>query len=49
MTDKNPKYDHIPQIEVESLARLLLPEMRAFLESEQGKQEFEKWKKEVHS
>ena len=36
----------IPQHEVESLARCLLPEMQRYFESEEGKQEFEKWKKE---
>ena len=36
----------IPQYEVESLARCLLPEMQRYFESEEGKQEFEKWKKE---
>ena len=44
MTDKNPKYDHIPQIEIDSLARLLLPEIQAYFETEQGKQAFEEWK-----
>ena len=36
----------IPQHEVESLARCLLPEMQKYFESEEGKQEFEKRKKE---
>jgi hypothetical protein len=36
----------IPQQEIESLARLLLPTMQAFFESEEGKREFEEWKRE---
>lgn len=39
----SPKYV-IPQHEIESLARLLLPAMQAFFESEEGKQEFKAWK-----
>ncbi len=31
---------------MESLARALLPEIRAFYESEEGKESFEKWKAE---
>ena len=34
----------IPQYEIESLARLLLPEIQKFFESEKGKEEFEAWK-----
>ena len=34
----------IPQHEVESIARCLLPEIYRFFESEEGKIEFEKWK-----
>ena len=36
----------IPQHEVESLARCLLPEMRRYFESEEGKAELTKWKEE---
>jgi hypothetical protein len=36
----------IPQYEIESLARLLLPAMQAFFESEEGKREFEAWKRQ---
>ena len=36
----------IPQHEVESLARCLLPEMRRYFESEEGRQELKKWKVE---
>jgi len=35
----------IPQHEIESLARCLLPAIRKFYESEDGKREFEEWKR----
>ncbi len=41
---KDPK-NVIPQHEIESLARLLLPAMQAFFESEEGQREFEEWKR----
>jgi len=34
----------IPRHEIEALARVLLPEIQKFFESEQGKREFEEWK-----
>ena len=34
----------IPYHEVEALARVLLPEIQAFFESEEGKREFAEWK-----
>ena len=34
----------IPLHEVEALARVLLPEIQAFFESEEGQQEFAEWK-----
>jgi hypothetical protein len=34
----------IPRHEIETLARCLLPEIRKFFESENGKREFEEWK-----
>lgn len=34
----------IPQQEIESLARLLLPKIRQFFESEEGQWEFAEWK-----
>ncbi len=34
----------LPQQELESLARCLLPDMLSFFESEEGKKEFEEWK-----
>lgn len=35
----------LPQQELESLARCLLPAILSFFESEEGKKEFEEWKK----
>ena len=35
---------HIPQHEIEALAHCLLPDILKFYESEEGQQEFEKWK-----
>ena len=35
----------LPQQELESLARCLLPEILSFFESEEGKKKFEEWKK----
>lgn len=34
----------IPKHEVEALARILLPEIQKFFESEEGKREFAEWK-----
>ena len=34
----------IPKSEIESLARLLLPEIQKYFEHEDGKREFEDWK-----
>jgi hypothetical protein len=36
----------IPLHEVEALARILLPQIQTFFESEEGKKEFEEWKNE---
>ena len=35
----------IPLYEVEALARILLPEIKKFFESEEGQREFQEWKK----
>lgn len=46
MAKKKPN-DHgtgIPLHEVEALARILLPQIQAFFESEEGKREFAEWK-----
>lgn len=34
----------IPYFEVEALARVLLPGIQTFYESEEGRKEFEEWK-----
>jgi len=39
----------ISQQHIESLARCLLPQIEKFFESEDGKREFEEWKKERSS
>ena len=36
---------HIPEDEIEALAKCFLPDILDFFESEEGRQEFEKWKK----
>ena len=46
MATKKPN-DHgigIPLHEVEALARILLPQIQAFFESEEGQKEFAEWK-----
>ena len=46
MASKKPG-DHgtgIPLHEVEALARVLLPEIQRFFESEEGQKEFREWK-----
>ena len=37
---------HIPEDEIEALAKCFLPDILDFFESEEGRQEFEQWKKE---
>ena len=34
----------IPQHEIENIARILLPDILAYYESEEGQQEFAEWK-----
>ena len=36
----------IPDYQIEALARVLLPEIQRFFDSEEGKREFEEWKRE---
>lgn len=43
VTTKSNK--HIPQHEIDSLARCLFPEIQKFFESPEGKREFEEWQK----
>ena len=38
--------EEIPQYVIEGLARMILPELRKFYESEEGKEFFEKYKAE---
>lgn len=47
MARKRKINDHgtgIPVHEVDALARVLLPEIQAFFESEEGQREFAEWK-----
>ena len=47
MPRKKKPNDHgtgIPYHEVEALARVLLPEIQRFFESEEGQREFAEWK-----
>ena len=37
---------HIPEDEIEALAKCFLLDILDFFESKEGRQEFEKWKKE---
>ena len=37
----------IPQLEIDALARCLLPDLMAFYETEDGQREFEQWKKDL--
>lgn len=41
---KKAAHSEIPDYEIEALARSLLPEIRKYFESEQGKKEFAEWK-----
>lgn len=36
----------IPQYEIEKIARCILPDIRAFFESEEGQREFAEWKRQ---
>ena len=36
---------HIPEDEIEALAKCFLPDILDFFESEEGRQEFEQWKR----
>lgn len=37
---------HIPEDEIEALAKCFLPDILDFFESEEGRQEYEQWKRE---
>ena len=36
----------IPQQDIESLARILLPKIQEYFESEEGQREFDEWKRQ---
>ena len=40
------KKTEIPKHEIDTLAKTFLPEIIAFFESEEGKKEFEEWKRQ---
>ena len=42
---KKPESE-IPQQDIESLARILLPQIQKYYESENGQREFNEWKKQ---
>ena len=39
----------IPYHEVEALARVLLPEIQAYFDSEEGQKEYTEWKEKRHT
>jgi hypothetical protein len=44
-TSKQPEIE-LPQELIESLARFLVPEIRKYYDSEQGRREFKEWEKQ---
>ena len=46
MSRKRKNITEIPDFEIDSLARALLPAIQKLFESEEGKREFEIWKAE---
>ena len=46
MSRKRKNNTGIPDFEIDSLARALLPAIQRFFETEEGKREFEEWKAE---
>jgi len=38
--------EKIPQYEIDAIAKLVLPQIQKFFESEKGRKEFEKWRQE---
>lgn len=40
--------DRIPQYEIESMAKLILPQIQKFFETEEGKKEFEEWNTKIN-
>ena len=45
LTDKNGCIRNVPQKEMESIAEMMLPDMIAFFETEEGKRIFAEWQK----
>lgn len=46
MSRKRKNNTGVPDFEIDSLARALLPAIQKFFETEEGKREFEEWKAE---
>ena len=46
---KKPYNLDIPEYQLESLARILLPIIQEYLSSEEGKRDYEEWLKERHN
>ena len=46
MSRKRKNNTGIPDVEIDSLARALLPAIQKLFETEEGKREFEEWKAE---
>ena len=46
LTRKKKNKTDYPDFVIDSLARALLPAIQKYFETEKGKEEFEKWKKE---
>ena len=46
MSKKRKNNTGIPDLELDSLARMLLPIVREFYASEEGRKEYERWKME---
>ena len=46
MSRKRKNNTGVPDFEIDSLARALLPAIQKLFESEEGKREFEEWKAE---
>ena len=47
MSRKRKNNTGIPDFEIDSLERALLPAIQRFFETEEGKREFEEWKAEM--
>lgn len=45
-SDSESQLKEIPDSVIETLARLLLPKIQEFFESPEGKEEYERWKRQ---